>query len=68
MELHTLGVDAGYTQDDVINVARILTGWTIDRPQQGGDFVFRAQTHDMSTKTVLGVDFGANGEIGRAHV
>jgi uncharacterized protein (DUF1800 family) len=61
MELHTLGVDGGYTQDDVINVARILTGWTIDRPQQGGDFVFRAEVHDMNPKTVLGTEFGANG-------
>ena len=36
MELHTLGVDGGYTQQDVIEVARCFTGWTIDRPQQGG--------------------------------
>jgi uncharacterized protein (DUF1800 family) len=58
MELHTLGVDAGYTQQDVIEVARILTGWTIDRPQQGGGFVFRPQVHDAGVKTVLGVKFG----------
>lgn len=57
MELHTLGVDGGYTQDDVIGVARILTGWTIDRPQAGGSFVFRPQTHDAGEKTVLGVKF-----------
>jgi len=62
MELHTLGVDAGYTQQDVIEVARILTGWTIDRPQQGGSFVFRPQMHDAGTKTVLGKPFQAGGE------
>ena len=59
MELHTLGVDGGYTQQDVIEVARILTGWTIDRPQQGGSFVFRPQVHDAGEKTVLGVKFPA---------
>src|SRR5438445_5659930 len=37
LELHTLGVDGGYTQQDVIDVARIFTGWSIERPQQGGD-------------------------------
>src|SRR6185436_15259881 len=40
MELHTLGVDGGYTRQDVIEVARCFTGWTIDRPQQGGEFLF----------------------------
>jgi uncharacterized protein (DUF1800 family) len=57
MELHTLGVDGGYTQQDVIEVARILTGWTIDRPQAGGDFIFRPAMHDAGEKTVLGVKF-----------
>ena len=57
MELHTLGVDAGYTQQDVIELARILTGWTIDRPQQGGSFVFRPQMHDAGEKVVLGKKF-----------
>ncbi len=50
MELHTLGVDGGYTQQDVINVARAFTGWTIDRPQQGGGFVFRPQMHDTARR------------------
>jgi uncharacterized protein (DUF1800 family) len=59
MELHTLGVDGGYTQADVINVARALTGWTIEQPQQGGGFVFRAQMHDTGEKTILGVKFPA---------
>jgi uncharacterized protein (DUF1800 family) len=57
MELHTLGVDGGYTQDDVIGVARVLTGWTIDQPRNGGSFVFRPQVHDAGEKTVLGVKF-----------
>ena len=59
MELHTLGVDGGYTQQDVIGVARILTGWSIERPQQGAAFVFRDWAHDRGEKTVLGVRFPA---------
>ena len=63
LELHTLGVDGGYTQQDVIAVARALTGWSIARPQEattGGDgtdqsvFVFRPQFHDAGVKVVLG--------------
>jgi uncharacterized protein (DUF1800 family) len=54
MELHTLGVDGGYTQQDVINVARALTGWTIDKPGEGGGFIFRPASHDALEKTVLG--------------
>jgi len=57
MELHTLGVDAGYTQQDVVELARILTGWTIDRPQLGGSFVFRPQSHDAGEKVLLGTKF-----------
>jgi uncharacterized protein (DUF1800 family) len=63
MELHTLGVNGGYTQKDVVELARILTGWTIDRPQQGGSFVFRPQMHDTGTKVLLGVTFTAAGEM-----
>jgi uncharacterized protein (DUF1800 family) len=62
MELHTLGVDGGYTQNDVIALARILTGWTIDRPRQGGGFVFRPGMHDNGPKTLLGVTFRPGGE------
>ena len=62
MELHTLGVDAGYTQQDVVEVAKILTGWTIDRPQQGGGFIFRPQMHEGGSKTVLGQKFKDDGE------
>jgi uncharacterized protein (DUF1800 family) len=54
LELHTLGVDGGYTQQDVINVARAFTGWTIRQPQQGGGFIFRPQVHDAGDKVVLG--------------
>jgi uncharacterized protein (DUF1800 family) len=53
MELHTLGVDGGYTQHDVIEVARALTGWTMN-PRQGGEFNFRPQIHDADEKIVLG--------------
>jgi uncharacterized protein (DUF1800 family) len=59
MELHSLGVDGGYTQKDVTEVARILTGWSIERPVQGGGFVFNDWAHDRGSKTVLGVEFGA---------
>jgi hypothetical protein len=55
MELHTLGVDGGYTQDDVVNVARALTGWAVDVPRAGGNFMFRTAAHDAGSKTVLGV-------------
>jgi len=54
LELHTLGVDGGYTQQDVINVARAFTGWTIKPPAQGGGFIFRPQVHDAGPKVVLG--------------
>src|SRR6476620_6207239 len=54
LELHTLGVDGGYTQQDVINVARAFTGWTIKPPAQGGGFVFRPAVHDAGEKVVLG--------------
>ncbi|MCX5762609.1 MAG: DUF1800 domain-containing protein [Gemmatimonadetes bacterium] len=54
LELHTLGVDGGYSQQDVIAAARALTGWTIAGPQQGGGFAFVASMHDAGAKTVLG--------------
>jgi len=54
MELHTLGVDGGYTQRDVTEVARAFTGWTIDRPQINGRFVFRPLMHDGGEKVVVG--------------
>ena len=54
LELHTLGVDGGYTQQDVMEVARALTGWTIQTPREGGGFLFRPETHDAEAKLVLG--------------
>ncbi len=60
LELHTLGVDGGYTQQDVIDVARAFTGWTIARGAQGGGFAFRGDVHDASAKTILGKSFAAN--------
>jgi uncharacterized protein (DUF1800 family) len=53
MELHSLGVDGGYTQKDVLEVARCLTGWTIDRPNRGGGFIFNPRLHDQGDKVVL---------------
>jgi len=53
MELHTLGVDGGYTQEDVVQVARCLTGWTITAPRQGGSFQFRPFLHEDGDKVVL---------------
>ncbi|HXQ25233.1 MAG TPA: DUF1800 domain-containing protein [Candidatus Acidoferrales bacterium] len=54
MELHTLGVDGGYTQSDVTELARVLTGWTIAQPDDGGQFQFDPRRHDSGTKTFLG--------------
>ena len=54
LELHTLGVDGGYTQQDILNVARAFTGWTLEQPRRGGVFVFRPVMHDAGEKTVLG--------------
>jgi len=66
MELHTLGVDGGYTQKDVQEVARCFTGWTVDKPFQGGGFVFRPWMHDTGAKSVLGVTIPAGGGISDA--
>jgi uncharacterized protein (DUF1800 family) len=61
MELHTLGVEGGYTQKDVQEVARAFTGWTIDRPQLSGEFMFRARLHDGGEKIVLGHKINSGG-------
>ena len=61
MELHTLGVDGGYTQSDVTDVARAFTGWTIDRPREAARFVFRPVMHDRDAKTILGNRLRAGG-------
>jgi uncharacterized protein (DUF1800 family) len=66
MELHTLGVNGGYNQGDVIALARILTGWSLVRPaalpEKGSGFVFYPARHDQGTKHFLGQDIAANGE------
>ena len=62
MELHTLGVNGGYTQQDVTQVARVFTGWTIDQPFQGGGFVFKPRLHEPGSKTVLGHTIKEGGE------
>ena len=54
MELHTLGVNGGYTQQDVTEVARVFTGWTLKQPKQGGGFTFEERTHEPGDKMVLG--------------
>jgi uncharacterized protein (DUF1800 family) len=61
MELHTLGVDGGYTQKDVTEVARCFTGWTIDRPRVYADFKFDEKLHDPDPKMVLGKKIHAGG-------
>ncbi len=63
MELHTLGVDGGYTQQDIVEVARCFTGWTILRPRQEGAFRFAKILHDDGEKTVLGHKIEAGGGI-----
>jgi len=57
MELHTLGVNGGYTQDDVAEMSRVLTGWTYG---SAGDFLFNSGRHDFGAKTVLGVTIPAS--------
>ncbi|MBS0526823.1 MAG: DUF1800 family protein [Proteobacteria bacterium] len=76
MELHTLGVDGGYSQRDVTSLARIITGWTIERDQKGphgvplgqpGTFVFNPNAHEPGTQTLLGASYPDNGvQQGRA--
>ncbi len=61
MELHTLGVDGGYTQKDVHEVARCFTGWTIVRPRGDGRFRYEPRLHDEGSKTVLGIKIPAGG-------
>jgi uncharacterized protein (DUF1800 family) len=69
MELHTLGVDGGYTQKDVTELARVLTGWSISGPRgaagprdgEPGTFLFRPRQHDSGSKIVLGVRLSGSG-------
>jgi uncharacterized protein (DUF1800 family) len=62
MELHTLGVDGGYTQRDVTEVAKIFTGWGIDHADQGGEFEFNPRRHEPGQKVALGYQFADRGE------
>jgi uncharacterized protein (DUF1800 family) len=62
MELHTLGVNGGYTQQDVTEVARVFTGWTLKQPKQGGGFTFEERTHEPGNKLVLGHRIKPKGE------
>ena len=61
MELHTLGVDGGYTQQDVIEVARCFTGWTLQAPRRDPEYIFDSRLHDNGPKTVLGKRIDAGG-------
>ncbi|MGH9773916.1 MAG: DUF1800 domain-containing protein [Candidatus Acidiferrales bacterium] len=61
MELHTLGVDGGYTQTDVTTAAKILTGWTITDFENGGRFTFEPRRHEPGNKVVLGHTFYDSG-------
>ncbi|MFL6426707.1 MAG: DUF1800 domain-containing protein [Acidobacteriaceae bacterium] len=64
MELHTVGVNGGYSQQDVVEVAKVLTGWGIENPQQSYGFEFNAQRHEPGTKAVLGHKIEENREHG----
>ncbi|HKH71575.1 MAG TPA: DUF1800 family protein, partial [Vicinamibacterales bacterium] len=61
MELHTLGVEGGYTQADVQEIARTFTGWTLTQPRQGGGFTFDPRMHDNGEKAVLGMKIKSGG-------
>jgi uncharacterized protein (DUF1800 family) len=63
MELHTLGVDGGYTQADVVNVARAFTGWTMRKPHEATGFEFNDKMHDHKAKVVLGQTIKAGGGV-----
>ncbi|HKD80169.1 MAG TPA: DUF1800 domain-containing protein [Candidatus Angelobacter sp.] len=62
MELHTLGVDGGYTQRDVTELAKVLTGWSIEQPQLGGSFRYNDRAHEPGAKYILGRKIGEHGE------
>jgi hypothetical protein len=62
LELHTLGVDGGYTQQDVMELARCFTGWTVRDRFWKGQFVFRTEMHDTGSKAVLGRSIEPGGE------
>ncbi|HZT28089.1 MAG TPA: DUF1800 domain-containing protein [Pseudolabrys sp.] len=64
MELHTLGVRTGYTQDDVINFAKVISGWTVvppRNPERGGEFVFNERMHEPGAQMVVGKTYAEDG-------
>jgi len=63
MELHTVGVNGGYTQTDVTTLSAILTGWTVDRLNQGGGFVFDPKRHEPGPKTWFGYVIDDDGKM-----
>ncbi len=71
LELHTLGVRAGYTQDDVTSFAKVITGWTVfppkQNPERGGEFVFNPRMHEPGPQRVIGTSYADTGvDQGRA--
>ncbi len=62
MELHTVGVNGGYTQTDVVQAARVLTGWTVDRPLNEAEFTFNPNRHEPGTKKVMDLKVKDSGE------
>jgi uncharacterized protein (DUF1800 family) len=62
MELHTVGVDGGYTQQDVIQMAECLTGWTVREPRKNPEFFYDDRIHAQGKKVVMGRTFGYGGE------
>jgi uncharacterized protein (DUF1800 family) len=62
LELHTLSVNGGYSQRDVTEVAKVFTGWTIDKPFEGGGFQYDPRRHEPGPKFVLGKKIKPNGE------
>jgi uncharacterized protein (DUF1800 family) len=63
LELHTLGVEGGYTQNDVRESARALTGWSLESPGRDTEFKFRARAHDEGAKRILNLSLPAGGGI-----
>ena len=61
MELHTVGVDAGYTQNDVTEMAKVLTGWTVREPRKDPEFFFNERIHTPGKKVVMGRTFDYGG-------
>ncbi|MCU1302144.1 MAG: hypothetical protein JWQ87_2428 [Candidatus Sulfotelmatobacter sp.] len=62
LELHTLSVNGGYSQRDVTEVAKVFTGWTIDKPAEGGEFKYEPRMHEPGSKLVLGHRIKSKGE------